>query len=205
MKIHIFSAFVVGLVASLAALAADIEVAGDSAANRVAIGTCAGCHGPHGLSDVPRFPKLAGQPANYISAQLKAFRDHTRKDPDAQSFMWGIAASLDEKQIDAVARYYAAQPPQSHSSSASAEAVRGKTIYEKGIESQQVPACAGCHGLKAEGLADIPRLAGQHSPYFLDQMRSYKGSARSSDLMQPIASRLDARNLEDLAAYVHSR
>ena len=44
------------------------------AAERIAIGTCATCHGPQGHSISPKFPVLAGQHANYLVAQLQAFK-----------------------------------------------------------------------------------------------------------------------------------
>src|SRR5262249_1864711 len=37
---------------------------------------CSTCHGARGVSISPMFPHLAGQPPQYLEAQLKAFRDH---------------------------------------------------------------------------------------------------------------------------------
>src|SRR6516165_9027102 len=52
-------------------------------AQKVAITVCGTCHGPTGNSTQPKFPRLAGQKASYLVAQLKAFRAQTRGDPDA--------------------------------------------------------------------------------------------------------------------------
>jgi cytochrome c553 len=49
------------------------------------------------------------RPAN-LADQLKAFRDQSRHDPSAQAYMWGIARSLSDDQIEALASYYASQP-----------------------------------------------------------------------------------------------
>jgi cytochrome c553 len=40
---------------------------------------CTVCHGALGVSVAPDAPNLAGQPALYISAQLRAYRDGIRK------------------------------------------------------------------------------------------------------------------------------
>jgi cytochrome c553 len=58
--------------------------------------TCANCHGVSGRSISPTFPNLAAQTAPYLQAQLHAFRDQTRADPDALSYMWGMAAQLSD-------------------------------------------------------------------------------------------------------------
>ena len=58
---------------------------------------CALCHGSGGNTTSNQFPKLAGQPHEYFIAQMKAFRDKTRIDENAQRFMWGIASRLSDK------------------------------------------------------------------------------------------------------------
>jgi cytochrome c553 len=55
---------------------------------------CAGCHSPNG----------AGIPAQYVAAQLTAFRDGTRKN---SLQMTQIAAKLNDREIKAVADYIA--------------------------------------------------------------------------------------------------
>src|ERR1700690_3822121 len=91
--------------------AEDVDVASQAAAERVAIGTCATCHGPQGHSLSPKFPVLAGQQAKYLVAQLQAFKAQTRGDPDALGYMWGMAAPLDEDLMRSLADYYSRQTP----------------------------------------------------------------------------------------------
>ena len=43
---------------------------------------CSVCHGVTGNSVSPNFPRLAGQSADYLEAQLKNFRSHQRSDPE---------------------------------------------------------------------------------------------------------------------------
>ena len=76
---------------------------------------CSVCHGPGDNDLFPAFPLLAGQQKDYLSAQIKAFRDKTRADPRARNYMWGVAASLDDAMIERVAAYYSAQKPPSGS------------------------------------------------------------------------------------------
>lgn len=186
--------------------AANADTAAQSSAERLAVGTCAGCHGAFGVSTLPKFPVLAAQQSSYLASQLKAFKSRTRGDPDALAFMWGIAASLDDTQIAALAQYYSSQRAHTGPRTADAAAVaRGREIYEHGIESQNVPSCGGCHGSNAEGMADFPRLAGQHSQYFLAQMRSFQLSLREAETMRTVALGLKPSDLEDLAAYFQSK
>jgi len=51
----------------------------DAKAGRVKAQACAACHGANGLSIQPDAPNLAGQPALYVAAQLKAYRGGARK------------------------------------------------------------------------------------------------------------------------------
>lgn len=67
---------------------------------------CAGCHGPAGAGLPGQYPRLAGQYAEYIAAQLKAFKEGGRaNDPNAA--MRGVAARLTEREIRAVSEYAA--------------------------------------------------------------------------------------------------
>ena len=174
------------------------------AATHIAFGTCAGCHGPHGISFVPRFPNLAGQSAGYLAAQLKAFRDHTREEPDAAAFMWGISASLNEHQINAVAEYYASQDPAAGRELDGSLEREGKRIYERGLPAQKVAPCSACHGARGEGIADFPRLAGQRAPYVRAQLRAFQQKLRSADAMNAVAGGLTEEDVRALAAYVQS-
>ena len=90
---------------------------------------CESCHGPGGRSISPTFPRLAGQQKDYIVAQLQAFRDKTRADPHAQTYMWGMAARLSDPTIDAIAAYYASQTPVAGEPSASPETAASKRIF----------------------------------------------------------------------------
>src|SRR5579864_4601832 len=107
MKASVFSLVLAALVLpAIQASAADRSAALDLVAKE-----CSTCHGPKGISVSPTFPNLAGQQAEYLEAQLKAFRDRSRADPHAQAFMWGMAAQLTDSTIKEIADYFASQPP----------------------------------------------------------------------------------------------
>ncbi len=67
---------------------------------------CAQCHGPGGVGVGASFPPLAGQPAAYISAQLKAWQAGSRP-AGPLGLMQAIARKLKEADIQAVSEYYA--------------------------------------------------------------------------------------------------
>jgi len=90
------------------AQAADLE-AGKARAATV----CAACHGANGVSVSDTIPNLAAQRAGYLEAQLKAFKDGTRKAAGTTSptaIMAAMAAQLSADDIANVAAYFAAQP-----------------------------------------------------------------------------------------------
>lgn len=64
------------------------------------------CHGPGGVGVGDAFPPLAGQPAAYLSGQLNAWRDGSRRN-DPNDLMGHIAKSLTAEEITAVADYFA--------------------------------------------------------------------------------------------------
>ncbi len=84
-----------------AAQAADID-AGKARASTV----CAACHGANGVSVAGFIPNLAGQKADYLGAQLHAFKDGDRKD----DLMGPIAGQLADDEIDDVAAFFASLP-----------------------------------------------------------------------------------------------
>jgi len=193
---------------ALAALVAGCKTSGpEVAADHPAGGTihlCSSCHGLTGRSVSPEFPILAAQRADYLETQLRAFRDRTRADPHAHTYMWGMAAHLDDATIHSVAHYFSVQTPEP-GRPASPEAVAlGGTIFSDGIDARGVPACAACHGNRGEGQDAIPRLAGQHADYLADQLREFRSNARANDTMHQNAVNLTDPEITALAHYLSS-
>ena len=90
--------------AILLALAASTAHAADPVAGKAkAQGQCAVCHGIDGIAKNPEAPHLAGEQANYIVKQLKAFKTGARKH-DQMSI---IAEGLSDEDAADIAAWYA--------------------------------------------------------------------------------------------------
>jgi cytochrome c553 len=192
-------------IGATAACADEPDAVAKIYAQRLAIGVCGTCHGPQGNSTQPKFPRLAGQNANYLAAQLKAFRAQTRGDSDAIGYMWGMAGQLRDETIDALAQYYSTRTPETGSSRDTADIARGREIFEKGISTEGVPPCSSCHGPDAHGIADFPRLAGQHRQYILKQLGSFQSNMRNVAIMHGVALNLRVPEMQAVAAYLEAQ
>jgi cytochrome c553 len=96
-------AFALGCLLAVAAFPAT--AAADPAAvaaGRKKAGTCAVCHGLNGLSKNPDAPNLAGDSANYLVKQLKAFQSGVRQD-EQMSIM---AKALSDEDVANLAAWY---------------------------------------------------------------------------------------------------
>ena len=87
----------------LATLGQKIWRGGNAASG---VPACAGCHGPAGAGMPAQYPRLAGQFAEYMVAQLMLFREGGRAN-DASGVMRGVAGRMSEREIRAVAEYAA--------------------------------------------------------------------------------------------------
>jgi cytochrome c553 len=184
--------------------AAEAQSASDSPLGR-AVQTCGTCHGTNGRSVSPTFPNLAAQTAPYIEAQLKAFKDQTRADPDAQAYMWGMAAQLSDAQISELAAYFSKQPAPAPGKTGGAAAIaRGKQVFEEGVPARQIPPCASCHGAHGEGMATFPRLAGQHAPYLLKQILVIQNALRNAPVMHGVVKDLSRDQILAVTVYLES-
>ena len=194
----------VTIFASMATTLAIAEESSSAPAEAViskATSVCQNCHGPQGDSVSATFPRLNGQQADYIAAQLKSFRSQSRSDPHARAYMWGMASQLDDGMIDGLAKYFAAQkptPPQS----GGALAADGKTIYMNGADAQNIPACQACHGERGEGNSVIPRLAGQHGYYLKSQLEAFRSTLRDNDVMHANTKDMTNSQIEALVSYL---
>lgn len=84
------------------AVSGAAAAAGDAATGKAKSASCAGCHGPAGVSNNPLWPNLAGQKEAYLVKQMKAFRDGERNDP----MMAPMAKPLSDDDIANLAAYF---------------------------------------------------------------------------------------------------
>ncbi|MFZ5546267.1 MAG: c-type cytochrome [Pseudomonadota bacterium] len=110
------SAYYARLPAPAAARAASAPAADPAAAELASRGrwsqtlpACEQCHAPGGRGVGDDFPPLAGQPAAYLAAQLRAWKDGSRP-PGPLGLMSTIARKLSDRDIDALARHFASLP-----------------------------------------------------------------------------------------------
>ena len=97
---RLLSLFACALVAT-PLFAADLQ-AGKAKVDAV----CSACHGANGISVSDAIPNLAGQRVAYLEAQLRAWKDGTRKNP----IMNAIGGQLGSDDIANVAAYFASLP-----------------------------------------------------------------------------------------------
>ncbi|CUB00850.1 c-type cytochrome [Thiomonas bhubaneswarensis] len=73
------------------------------------IPACIRCHGPGAVGVGENFPPLVGQSAAYIEAQIKAWKDGSRRG-DPLGMMHTVALRMSDAQTQDVAQWLAAQP-----------------------------------------------------------------------------------------------
>ncbi len=70
------------------------------------VAACTACHSPTGAGNGPaKYPMLSGQHADYIAAQLRAFRNDERTNDGDTRIMRDVASRLSDRELDAVASY----------------------------------------------------------------------------------------------------
>lgn len=89
------------ILAAAMALSATASAA-DPAAGKEKAKACAVCHGENGVSQVPDFPKLAGQHLDYLARALSDYKSGARKN----AVMAGQVVNLKREDIADLAAYY---------------------------------------------------------------------------------------------------
>jgi cytochrome c553 len=145
---------------------------------QIATQICAACHGADGNSPTPANPNLAGQHADYITAQLAHYKAGIRQNP----IMQGMAAPLSDDDMRSVGLYFSQQKPKGLAAKDVALVKMGQALWRGGDLASGVPACSACHGPAGAGIPkNYPRIAGQHADYTLTQLRAFRAGERGSD------------------------
>jgi cytochrome c553 len=162
---------------------------------------CAQCHAFNGVSDTSgAFPRLAGQSAFYLAAQLRDFASGVR----ASAIMSPIAKALSPDDIEDVAAYYAgvAAPFLPLKPDDQTLIKRGEDLAKAG--GPEAMHCDNCHGPGGTGAPPaVPYLGGQYAQYIAFTLQMWQQGYRknSPDAMATVAKRLDAADVAAVAAY----
>jgi len=195
-----------------AAFGAQAETApakGDAAkAQNIANQVCAACHAADGNSAAPANPKLAGQPAEYITKQLQNFKlglqDPNKEGARKSPVMGAMTAALSDEDMLNLGAYISSKAIKSGTAKAPIDA--GQKVYRGGNAVTGVPACAACHGPAGAGMpSQYPRLGGQHADYVLLQLKAFRSGDRANDagkVMRTIANKMSDQEMQAVANYV---
>ena len=161
---------------------------------------CFICHGMEGESSSPAFPRLAGQNASYMLRQLNDYKSGRRQ----SSTMQPMVEDLNEADFKAISAYFASRTTHGHEVLDPELAQVGQYIYKYGNPDAGVASCASCHGNNAHGSEQLPRLAGQHAQYTLNQLKQFNKRQRTNDntVMHAIASKLTELEAKAVSAYL---
>jgi cytochrome c553 len=161
---------------------------------------CFICHGAEGESSSPAFPRLAGQNANYMVRQLNDYKSGRRK----SSTMQPMVEDLNEADFKALGVFFASRSTFGHEVADPELAAVGLYIFKHGNPDSGVASCASCHGANAHGTESLPRLAGQHAQYTLNQLKQFNKRERTNDnaVMHGIASKLTELEAKGVSAYL---
>lgn len=154
---------------------------------------CVGCHGAQGKSRHQGYPSLAGQPAAYLTNQLRNFASGERANPN----MGPLAKTLSEDEVQQLAQYFAKQTAEANIGFNADPVLRekGRSLAEKG-------GCAACHGAELMGHDPFPRLAGQGQLYLKAQLDAF-AEGRRKDPSGAMGAILSALSADDRLALSH--
>jgi len=179
--------------------------AGDAANGLKLSATCTGCHGPAGVSETAKFPRLAGQHASYLAPQLLILRAGIRP----SQIMNRVAGKLSDQDIADLVAYFSAQKVgDAWAGQDAALVAEGAKLYGGGAPERNVIACVVCHGAAGQGVADVGIALVRHqSPeYAVEVMHEFQklgttGTPLSTAMyleMKPLSD----HELDALAAYL---
>jgi cytochrome c553 len=168
-----------------------------------AVRNCTWCHGTSAQGYLPA-PRLAGQRLQYLENQLVGFRKHTRDNPFSKQYMWFATENLGSQSAHDLAIYFSRLSPKPAEDGNPQLAAMGRKIYQDGVPDSNIVACIACHGPRAEGVREIPRLGGLAFSYLQRRLEQwgegYNKTARHP--MPHVASQLSAKQIAALASYL---
>jgi cytochrome c553 len=181
--------------------------------------TCAGCHGEQGQGGSRgEYPRLAGQSAKFLEAQLKAFRNRTRV--NIPMYPYTQERELPDEDIKDVAAYLASieLPTQWPVFKDTDDALTRLTLTERVMiiprvagnlangEAVYQKKCAACHARNGTGQGTYPMLVGQYTGYLKRQIEKYLANERPHDdaVVGGTLTLLKEEDVQDVLAYLTS-
>jgi cytochrome c553 len=185
----------------LLSFAITVHATGNAAAGKRRVEAdkaCVSCHAIDGNTQVPVFPKLAGQHFDYLVKSMKAYRDKVR--PDSTMIFHSVEKLGTDTDIENMAAHFAAQ-----------KRTAGNNFFpENQIKAGEEKAklCIVCH--RTGGYSDnpnYPKLAGQHFVYIVKALKAYgEGKRVNRQMSYTVKMFLRSENdIENLAAYFASQ
>lgn len=129
--------------------------------------TCAGCHGTNGNTQGPATPSIAGMSQEYFIDTMKAYRADERRG----TIMNRIAKGYTDDEIEAMAKYFAAQKYVALKQDYDRAAAKlGGMLHER--------ACEKCHEEGGKSSEDSAILAGQPKHYLTWSLADFHNGDR---------------------------
>lgn len=186
--------------------------------------TCFQCHGENGVSNLSNRPTIAGQKADYVVRQLKAFKraaaEHALAVENTQDSDAKVAAALPGRS-DPIMEHMAAGLGEALvvpvAQAISRLSCRGDATVDKAKAVPLMPAvgkrCVACHGADGIGVQPyVPNIAGQQRAYLRRQLLLIRETAwgaqprehdswRSHPIMESQAARISIEDVDALANF----
>lgn len=182
---------------------------------------CFQCHGPGAVSQTPTRPTLAGQKADYLGRQLKAFQAAANPETPAHKNANGSSDEVLMKRTDPVMEHMVAgiapnliRPLARALSNLSCDGGAPQPSRETTIAyPPSAQACTACHGVNGiSPQSQVPNLAGQQRAYLRRQLLLIRETAwgaqplegeawRSHPIMEAQAARIPIADIDAIARY----
>ncbi len=145
---------------------------------------CSSCHdqGEAGVA------KISGLSFDYLLAAMVAYQNRDRP----HAIMGDAVAGMSIYDLEKLAFYYAAQPPQN--------SVPASGLAESGVDPALVASCNDCHGEGGNSRKkSVPSLAGQERDYLVSALQAYRQGEREHAKMARAVAPLSRAEMEALA------
>ncbi len=166
---------------------------------KVALASCANCHGMDGFSTGRGVPHIAGQRPGYLYAEMRVYQAGGRPDKS----MGDAVKFLSDDALVKVSAYYASLEPAPPVTAAEAKAAAKATKLDPVKAGKAVAdSCASCHGeTGVSTMSGMPNLVALDPKHFYDAIVAYKTGQRKHDMKKTIAAAVSDADLKNVALF----